>query len=489
MSADSSVRQRAAKNEDKEENIVEKVEEEDHENKVSVFALVAQFLVGLLIVFGSIYSQLEESGPVKPKPIDKGDPDFVRHLPAHIYLKTAVGNALEPNGDFWVRREYLVNTDRPASRNCLARFPGHLIIDDLLLDDVKDQVMTIALYMLDKVGKKGNDHRTIWDLYFNTLTYPGWDVMTYRGVDQERDHQKYRPELPEAPEDETKEEADKRWAKFKQDEQDWVDEFRSFEGKPGSALDIFEHHSREDNDGTSGAAVWSPSIYDHAIPALMQNVPHALIKTFKGNGDFFFTWPLPFIMHHAAEEDEEPAYTRPYIHGSGSNKKKFKSGKLPHVDYAVIWFLSDAHKGGDLVLHNSGTGKNVTIEARHNRAVMFTTGSENTIKWQKVTEGKLVYAMLHFSCEKKYDMSSNGKQGTFLPYGPLRAPETGVQQIFVDLDRGLNFGLEDPRYKSVEEIKQMDVKPLVDSKGDIDESVVREEDDDEEDIVIDAIEG
>ena len=35
----------------------------------------------------------------------------------------------------------------------------------------------------------------------------------------------------------------------------------------------------------------------------------------------------------------------------------------------------------------------------------------------------------------------------------------------------------------------MDVKPLVDSKGDIDESVVREEDDDEEDIVIDAIEG
>ena len=35
----------------------------------------------------------------------------------------------------------------------------------------------------------------------------------------------------------------------------------------------------------------------------------------------------------------------------------------------------------------------------------------------------------------------------------------------------------------------MDVKPLVDSKGDLDESVVREEDDDEEYIVIDAIEG
>ncbi|CBY39999.1 unnamed protein product, partial [Oikopleura dioica] len=72
---------------------------------------------------------------------------------------------------------------------------------------------------------------------------------------------------------------------------------------------------------------------------------------------------------------------------------------------------------------------------------------------------------------------------------PLRAPQTGVQQIFVDLDRGLNFGLEDPRYKSAEEIKEMDVKPLVDSKGDFDEAVVREEDDDEEDIVIDAIEG
>jgi len=71
------------------------------------------------------------------------------------------------------------------------------------------------------------------------------------------------------------------------------------------------------------------------------------------------------------------------------------------------------------------------------------------------------------------------------------------------LDRGLNFGLEDPRYKrfllvisyvfcrykSAEEIKEMDVKPLVDSKGDFDEAVVREEDDDEEDIVIDAIEG
>lgn len=34
----------------------------------------------------------------------------------------------------------------------------------------------------------------------------------------------------------------------------------------------------------------------------------------------------------------------------------------------------------------------------------------------------------------------------------------------------------------------MDVKPLVDSTGEIDESVVSEEDDDEE-IVIDAIEG
>jgi len=357
------------------------------------------------------------------------------------------------------------------------------------LDDVKDQVMTIALYMLDKIGMKGKDDRTIWDLYFNTLTYPGWDVMTYRGYEEEKEHQEQRPKLPEGPEGESKEEADARWAKFKQDEKDWVDEFRSYEGKPGSAIDIFSQKSKELDDKTSGAAVWSPSIYDHAIPALLQNIPHALIKTFKGNGDFYFTWPLPFIMHHEAEEDEEPLYTRPYIHGSGSNKKKYKSGKLPHVDYAVIWFLSDAHKGGDLVLHNQGTGKNVTIEARHNRAVMFTTGSENTIKWQKVTEGKLVYAMFHFSCEKKYDMSSNGKQGTFLPYGPLRAPQTGVQQIFVDLDRGLNFGLEDPRYKSAEEIKEMDVKPLVDSKGDFDEAVVREEDDDEEDIVIDAIEG
>lgn len=287
----------------------------------------------------------------------------------------------------------------------------------------------------------------------------------------------------------TKEEADKRWAKFKKDEKDWVDQYRSYEGKPGSAIDIFSQKSKELNDGTSGAAIWSPSIYDHAIPALLQNIPHALIKTFKGNGDFYFTWPLPFVMHHAAEEDEEPLYTRPIVHGSGSSKKQHKSGKIPHVDYAVIWFLSDTHKGGDLVLHNPGTGKNITIEARHNRAVMFTTGSENTMKWQKVTEGKLVYAMFHFTCEKKYDMSSNGNQGQFLPYGPLRAPETGVQQIFVDLDRGLNFGLDDPRFKSAAEIEEMDVKPLVDSKGDLDESVVREEDDDEEYIVIDAIEG
>ena len=122
-------------------------------------------------------------------------------------------------------------------------------------------------------------------------------------------------------------------------------------------------------------------------------------------------------MHHAAEEDEEPAYTRPLILGSGSSKKEHKISRLPHVDYAVIWFLSDAHKGGDLLLSNAVTGKNITIEARHNRAVMFTTGSENVMKWQKVTEGKLVYMMFHFSCEKRYDMSSNGKQSQFLPYG------------------------------------------------------------------------
>ena len=45
------------------------------------------------------------------------------------------------------------------------------------------------------------------------------------------------------------------------------------------------------------------------------------------------------------------------------------------------------------------------------------------------------------------------------------------------------------RYKSPEEIAAMDVKPLVDSTGEIDESVVREEEDDDEEIVIDAIEG
>lgn len=225
MSADSSVRQRATKNEDSEKKIVKTVDEENNEKKVSVIALAAQFLVGLLIVIGSICSQLDNE-PVKPKPIDKSDADFVKHLPSHIYLETAVGNAIEPNGDFWVRREYLVNTERPSSRNCLARFPGHLVIDDLLLDDVKDQVMTIALYMLDKIGMKGKDDRTIWDLYFNTLTYPGWDVMTYRGYEEEKEHQEQRPKLPEGPEGESKEEEDARWAKFKQDEKDWVDEFR-----------------------------------------------------------------------------------------------------------------------------------------------------------------------------------------------------------------------------------------------------------------------
>ena len=142
-----------------------------------------------------------------------------------------------------------------------------------------------------------------------------------------------------------------------------------------------------------------------------------MIKTFKGNGDFYFTWPLPFVMHHAAGEDEEPVYTKPYTLGSGSTKKDYRTSRMPHVDYAVIWFLSDAHKGGELILHNKFTGKNVTIEARHNRAVMFTTGTENMIKWNKVTEGKLFYVMFHFSCEKKYDMSSNGEQSRFLPYG------------------------------------------------------------------------
>ena len=301
------------------------------------------------------------------------------------------------------------------------------------MDDVKNQVLQIALYMLDHVGKKGKDHRTIWDLYFNTLTYPGWDKMIYKGSDDEREHLKRRPKLEKSePGEENSKEAKKKWDEFKKKETEWVEEKRSYEGKPGSAIDIFGHMKHE--EGVVGAAIWSPSLYDHAIPALMQNIPHArkfiqenvcmkiiifilVIKTFKGNGDFYFTWPLPFVMHHAAEEDEEPAYTKPVVLGSGSSLKKHKKSRLPHVDYAVVWFLSDSHKGGDLLLSNPVTGKNITIEARHNRAVMFTTGSENVMNWQKVTEGKLVYMMFHFSCEQRYDMSSNGKQSAFLPYG------------------------------------------------------------------------
>ena len=69
MAADS-VRQRVIKTEDNEEKVEKKVEGEDEERSFNVWAAAAQFLVGLLIVIGSIYSQLDTQ-PVKPRPIDQ----------------------------------------------------------------------------------------------------------------------------------------------------------------------------------------------------------------------------------------------------------------------------------------------------------------------------------------------------------------------------------------------------------------------------------
>ena len=63
----------------------------------------------------------------------------------------------------------------------------------------------------------------------------------------------------------------------------------------------------------------------------------------------------------------------------------------------VIAFKYSDYEGGEIVLTDHATGKSSTIEAKNNRMVLATAGSENIVQHKPVTKGIVrKICILHF---------------------------------------------------------------------------------------------